>query len=139
MTLNIALISEALCRVEKEIYGHNPNTLAVLERALMHDISEIVIGDIKSGVKKKTTAMKNALEEIEHQLYEEELEPIIPETWREEYKSYILDPKQGKKTIEGKIIAVADNIDALNEVIQEVYLYVYTRQNDIFSFITMVC
>lgn len=64
---------------------------------------------------------------------------MIPESWRDDYKSYILDPKQGKKTIEGKIIAVADNIDALNEVIQEVYLYVYTRQNDIFSFITMVC
>ena len=94
----------------------------MLQRALMHDTSEILIGDIKSGVKKKTVAMKNALEEIEQQLYEEELEPMIPESWREEYKSYILDPKQGKKTIEGKIIAVADNIDALNEVIQEVKL-----------------
>ena len=121
-SFNVALISEALCRVEKEIYNHEINVLEVLQRALMHDTSEILIGDIKSGVKKKTVAMKNALEEIEHQLYEEELEPMIPESWREDYKSYILDPKQGKKTIEGKIIAVADNIDALNEVIQEVKL-----------------
>lgn len=91
--------------MEKEIYNHEVNALEVLQRALMHDTSEILIGDIKSGVKKKTVAMKNALEEIEHQLYEEELEPMIPESWRKDYKSYILDPKQGKKTIEGKIIA----------------------------------
>lgn len=119
---NVAIISEALCRVEMDIYNHDINVLEVLKRALFHDTSEILVGDIKSGVKKKTIAMKNALEEIEHQLYEEELEPMIPEGWRNEYKSYILDPKQGKKTIEGKIIAVADNIDALNEVIQEVKL-----------------
>ena len=121
-SFNVALISEALCRIEIEVYGQEIQVLEVIKRALMHDISEILVGDIKSGVKKKTAAMKNALEEIEHQLYEEELEPMIPESWRRDYKSYILDPKQGKKTIEGKIIAVADNIDALNEVIQEVKL-----------------
>ena len=121
-SFNVALISEALCRIEIEVYGQEIQVLEVIKRALMHDISEILVGDIKSGVKKKTAAMKNALEEIEHQLYEEELEPMIPESWRRDYKSYILVPKQGKKTIEGKIIAVADNIDALNEVIQEVKL-----------------
>lgn len=137
-SFNVALIAEGLARLEIEKFGNEVCELKVLRKALFHDIAEVSTGDIISGVKKKTPAIKKALEEVETQLYEEELEPLIPEKWRAEYRDYILNPKENKETIEGKIISVADNIDALNECIQEVYLYVYTRQNKAFYFITMI-
>ena len=67
--------------------------------------------------------MKKALEEVEYKLYKANMEPIIPESWREDYSGYILNPKDNKKTIEGRIVALADNIDALNECIQEVHVF----------------
>lgn len=121
-SFNVALISEGLARLEKEKFGNEVCELKVLRKALFHDIAEVSTGDILSGVKKKTLAMRKAVEEVEVELYKEELEPLIPENWRIDYEDYILNPKENKETIEGRIIAVADNIDALNECIQEVLL-----------------
>jgi 5'-deoxynucleotidase YfbR-like HD superfamily hydrolase len=121
-TFDVLMICDALVRVEREIFGSEVSELTVYKKALLHDVSEVVLGDIKSGVKRKSNAMREALEDIEHTLYEEELEPLIPESWREEYKDCMLNPKDGKTTIEGRIIAAADSIDALFEAIQEVHL-----------------
>lgn len=127
-SFNVALISEGLTRIEQEVFGNEIDALEVIRRALFHDVSEILVGDIWSGVKKKNPEMRKMLEQIEHQLYTEELEPLLPESFRADYRSYILDPKQGKSTREGRIVAVADNIDALNEAIEEVKL-----KNDYFK------
>lgn len=121
-SFNVALIAEGLCRWEIHKFGNQVSELSVLRRALFHDINEVCTGDVLSNVKKQTPAIKTALEEVELKLYTEDMEPLIPESWRDDYKSFILDPKQGKKTIEGLIVTVADNIDALNEAIQEVKL-----------------
>lgn len=121
-SFNVALISEGLARIEKEKFNNEVDELLVLRKALFHDVNEVCTGDIISTVKKKTPAMKKALEEVEYKLYKESMEPIIPEEWRNDYENYLLNPKDGYNTIEGRIIGVADNIDALNEAIQEVKL-----------------
>lgn len=121
-SFGVALIAEGLTRLEKEKFNNEVDELKVLRAALLHDCSEVCLGDIISTVKKKTPAMSKALEEVEYKLYKEKLEPLIPESWRPDYERFVLNPKEGKLTIEGKIVAVADNIDALNECIQEVKL-----------------
>ena len=122
-SFNVAIIAEGLCRLEKEKFGQELCELTVLRKALFHDVNEVCTGDIISSVKKETPAMKKALEEVEYKLYQANMEPIIPKSWRDDYEGYILNPKDNKKTIEGKIVALADNIDALNECIQEVHVF----------------
>ena len=121
-TFGVSVIADGLARLEQEKFGNIVDVTSVLRKSIFHDVLEIETGDIISGVKKQTPAMKKALDEVELKLYKENLEPIIPKNWRNDYSGYLLNPKDNKKTIEGKIVAVADNIDALNECIQEVKL-----------------
>ena len=121
-SFGVAVVADCLCRIEIELFNNKVDELKVLRTSLLHDGNEVCMGDIISTVKKQTPAMKKALEEVEFKLYEEKLEPIIPKSWRNDFKGYLLNPKENKETIEGKIVAAADNIDALNECIQEVRL-----------------
>lgn len=121
-SFGVALIAEGLSRIEREKFNNEVDELKVLRASLLHDCAEVCMGDIISTVKKQTPAMRKALEEVELKLYKEKLEPLIPESWRPDYERFVLNPKENKTTIEGRIVAVADNIDALNECIQEVKL-----------------
>lgn len=121
-SFGVAVIADGLTRLEMYKFNNQVNALEVLRAALLHDGTEVCMGDIISTVKKQTPTMKKAIEEVEYILYKEKLEPIIPEEWRTDYKKYLLNPKENKETIEGRIVAVADNIDALNECIQEIKL-----------------
>lgn len=118
----VSVIADGLARWEMEKFNNTVNVELLLKKCIFHDCLEVETGDILSGVKRKTKAMSDAIENVEEILYEERIKDIIPPTWREEYKGYLLDPKDGKKTIEGKIVALADNISALYECIQEVKL-----------------
>lgn len=124
---SVAVISEGLARIQEERFGQKVDVALLLRKAIFHDCIEVETGDIPSDVKKKTPAMKKALEEVERICFEEEMKKLIPKTWRKDYKQYILNPKdnangKGFETIEGKILAAADSIDALNEVVKEVKL-----------------
>lgn len=118
----VSVIADGLARWEMEKFNNKVNVELLLKKCIFHDCLEVETGDILSGVKRKTKEMSEAIENVEEILYKERLESIIPPTWREEYKGYLLDPKDGKRTIEGKILAVADNISALHECVQEVKL-----------------
>lgn len=137
---SVAIIAEGLARIEKDNFNNDVNVEEVLKKAIFHDCLETETGDISSGVKRKTESMKKALEEVEKIYYEENLCKLIPKKWRDDYSGYLLNPKDNLKTIEGKIIAVADSIDALNECIKEVKLgnnsfkpYLETITKDILS------
>lgn len=118
----VAVIADGLARWEMEKFNNKVDVELLLKKCIFHDCLEVETGDILSGVKRKTKAMSDAIENVEEILYKERLEKYIPASWQEEYKGYLLDPKDGKKTIEGKILAAADSISALNECIQEVKL-----------------
>lgn len=118
----VSVIADGLARWEIEKFGNSVDVAFLLKKCIFHDCLEVETGDILSGVKRKTKEMSEAIENVEEILYKERLENLIPPTWQEEYKGYLLNPKDNRKTIEGKILAVADNISALNECIQEVKL-----------------
>ena len=124
---SVAIICEGLARIQEEKFGDKVDVALLLRKAIFHDCIEVETGDIPSDVKKKTNAMKKALEEVERICFEEELKKLIPKNWRTDYKKYILNPKDNSKgtgyeTLEGKILAAADTIDAINEVVREVKL-----------------
>lgn len=116
----VCVIADALCKMEQEKFGNKVDEAILLKKCIFHDCLEMETGDILSPVKRTSDEMKKALVSMESLLYKERIEEIIPSSWREEYEGYLLNPKDNKETIEGKILAVADNIGALNECIQEV-------------------
>ena len=118
----VAVIAEGLSRIEEEKFGNKVDIALLLRKCIFHDCLESFTGDIRSDVKKKSDDMKRVLEEVEEIIYKEKVESLIPESWRSDYKNYLLNPKDNKQTLEGKILAVADNIAALNECILEVKL-----------------
>lgn len=117
---SVSVIAEGLARIEEEQFGNKVDVALLLRKCIFHDCLEVETGDIASGVKRKTQEMKDAINGVELAYYKDDLEKLIPKKWRNEYSGFLLNPKDGHTTIEGKILAVADNIDALNECIQEI-------------------
>lgn len=119
-TAGVAIFAEVLWQIQKGVYGEEVDKGELLTNCLYHDLPEVYSTDIPSGIKKSSSLMKEAIKEVENNSFQNEIAPMLPADLRGEYKQYILNPKQNKKTTLGKILAVADGLDALNEAIQEV-------------------
>jgi len=117
---SVAKIAEGLAIWESKKFKNPVDMSRVLQKALNHDIIEQCTGDILGPTKKKTKAMEEAVEEIEELAFKEEIEPDLPRSWRNQFKSYILNPKTDD--IEGQIIKAADIIDTMIESIEEIKL-----------------
>lgn len=117
---SVAKIAEGLAIWESKKFGNKVDMAKVLQKAINHDMIEQCTGDILGPTKKKTIAMKNAIEEIEEMAFKEELENDLPQSWRNQFRSYILNPKTDD--IEGQIIRAADIIDTIIESIEEIKL-----------------
>lgn len=117
---SVAKIAEGLAIWESKKFKHDVDMATVLQKAINHDIIEQSTGDILGPTKKKTLAMKEAIEEIEALAFREEIEQELPKSWRNQFRSYILDPKTAD--VEGQIIRAADIIDTMIESIEEIKL-----------------
>lgn len=117
---SVAKIAEGLAIWESKKFKHDVDMAKVLQKAINHDIIEQSTGDILGPTKKRTPAMRDAIEEIEELAFKEEIEQELPKSWRNQFRSYILDPKT--KDIEGQIIRAADIIDTIIESIEEIKL-----------------
>lgn len=117
---NTTIIVDFLGRIQEDKFGYKIDYLKLLRKSLYHDVIEVETGDILSGVKRTIPEMTDCLGQIEEIKFKQNIGPLIPRKYREELKEYILNPKDNLKSIEGKILAVADKIDALRECITEV-------------------
>lgn len=122
---SVAKIAEGLAIWESRKFKNRVNMAVVLQKAINHDMIEQCTGDILGPTKKKTQAMREAIEEIEELAFTEEIEQELPRSWRNQFRSYILNPKTDD--VEGQIIRAADIIDTIIESIEEIKL-----GNDIF-------
>lgn len=122
---SVAKIAEGLAIWESKKFGNSVDMGEVLEKAINHDIIEQSTGDILGPTKKRTQAMRDAMEEIEELAFSEEIEKNLPKSWRNQFRSFILAPKTDD--VEGQIIRAADIIDTMIESIEEIQL-----GNDIF-------
>lgn len=119
-TWSVAKISQGLAIWTRDKFNTEVDMANVICRALSHDFSEVVIGDILSTTKRMTDLMKKAVDEMEEVAFQENIVQLIPECVLADFKSYILDPKGGG--VEGRIIAAADIIDTIFECAEEVKL-----------------
>lgn len=117
---SVAKIAHSLALIERKKYGTNVDIAFLLQKAIFHDSIEVYTGDILSMSKRRTPSMKKAVATLEKRVYEEEFSSILPNDWREEFRSYTLDAKDD--TIEGKLLHASDVIDTLFEAVEEIKL-----------------
>lgn len=75
---------------------------------LFHDLPEAVTRDIISPVKEATDGLPEVVKEIEKKVVEEELLPLIDESYRNEVLYYIQDEFENRVIIDGKVHIVDD-------------------------------
>lgn len=117
---SVAKIAQGLALWEIHKFSNIVDMGRLLEKAINHDLIELSTGDIPSPTKKRSPKMKQALEETELCAYQEDIEPYLPLSWRNHFKTMILNPKSND--IEGLILKDADIIDTVIEAIQEIQL-----------------
>lgn len=118
---SVAKIAQTLAYIEQDKFGNQIDFGVLLQKCISHDELEIITGDILSNTKRRTKAMRRAVESLEKLVYKEDyVENLLPQGWEERFKPFTLDAKDG--TIEGDILAAADVIDTLFESVDEIKL-----------------
>ncbi|ADO59449.2 HD domain-containing protein [Paenibacillus polymyxa] len=118
---SVAKIAQSLAYLEMDKFGHDVDMGVLLQKAITHDELELITGDILSHTKRRTPAMRQAVDELEAIIYEEEYgAKILPENWMEQFRTFTLEAKDD--TIEGKILGAADVIDTILESTEEIKL-----------------
>ena len=116
----VAQIAQLLGIIE-EAHGNTVDWKSLYRKSLNHDLSESIVGDVISTTKNSSKEVKKALSIVEEALVNEKLLDGLEEPYRQVYKEIIFDGKDD--SLEGKILIVADNLDALIECVQEVRLH----------------
>lgn len=116
----VAQIAQLLGFIEEKD-GATIDWAKLYRKALNHDIKESCTGDILHNTKHKKPEVNNALKIIETELSQEY---ILNKIHNEYYRNKIFDIINEDKddTLEGKLLAVADILDAMLECLFEIKL-----------------
>lgn len=100
--------------------------------ALFHDLPEVLTKDVITPVKMNVGGLSELLESYEEEMVESKLMPMIPESWREEFRFILYDPFSDKKDerfgeLMGRDIKAADLIAAYMEARLSRYYGVSSR------------
>ncbi|GGF98340.1 YfbR-like 5'-deoxynucleotidase [Paenibacillus abyssi] len=97
--------------LERERFGQTSlDVCRLLGKALLHDVSESLSGDVKGPFKHSLPEVKIAFEKYEKQIATG-IVNLLPEQLREEMIDYMVESKDD--TYEGELVDIADKLDAL--------------------------
>ena len=73
--------------------------------ALFHDLPEVLTRDIVSPVKRSIEGLEDTIKEIEQELLDESILPLLPAAWHQEMKYFYFheDPFENKAIEDGKV------------------------------------
>jgi len=71
--------------------------------ALFHDLPEVVTRDILSPIKRSVQGMPEVISKIEEELAEEEIFPLLEESWIDEIRYFTKDEFKSKVQLDGEI------------------------------------
>ena len=117
--LEVAILSHALAtigniRLEKKL---SPEKLAL--RALYHDASEILTGDMPTPVKYGKEALRAAYKEVEKEA-EERLLLALPEDMQGAYRELFFLAEEENTAYENRLLKAADKLSALIKCREEI-------------------
>lgn len=113
-SMEAAMIAHALAVIGNVYYGQEYDAYKVSTKALFHDISEVITGDMPTPVKYATEDLKQAYKVIERSALERLLEDL-PDELQSTYKR-IVEPDKYKL-----LIKAADVISALIKCREEIH------------------
>lgn len=82
---------------------------------LFHDLPEAVTRDIISPVKRSSEEFDLLIKNLEQELAEKEIFPLIEQSWLDEIKYYSIDEFNNKVQIDNKILSKDITIEQLND------------------------
>ena len=110
-SFEVFVIGITLAEWEKRKFGNKINWEKLSKSLGFHDLAESITGDILPYLK---NIDRELFDQVERELVEARLIPDLPESWRQEYTEYILNPKDD--SLEGKIVAAADKLAVVEEL-----------------------
>ena len=113
----VATIAHALALIRREVFNRPVDIEQVLARALYHDISEVITGDMATPIKKFNPRISEVFGELE-EMANRRLLGMIPEELREQYEPHIM-PDEGAAESQ-ELITAADRISSYIKCITEI-------------------
>jgi len=121
-TTSVAYFAFILAQWQERKFGAVVNWSKLYGCVMFHDAIETQTGDILTPTKNYTPELKKELKKAEEGLFNENYAPLIPESWRDDLRKFMIDGKD--KTLEGKILEAADLLDVVYEMQTELsYLH----------------
>jgi putative hydrolase of HD superfamily len=111
----VSVIAFVLACMENDA-GNHLDTVEVTKRALLHDISESLTGDIITPTKKKVTGFDEVISRVEEKMLDKELFSKMPKELVQALRERSLNPFTGN---EGELVRCADMIAAVIECLLE--------------------
>ena len=68
--------------------------------ALFHDLPEVLTKDIISPVKRSVEGLEEVLDEMEKELVEEKLLPLLPSQWHADFRYLLMNPFDDRKRVQ---------------------------------------
>ncbi len=112
----VAVIAHALALINTKILGGNVDVSKAVLLAQYHEVGEVITGDLPTPIKYFNPEIKNAYKDLEKHASERIL-GMLPETLKEEYKTYILPDAD---SYEYKLVKGADRLSAYLKCVEEV-------------------
>lgn len=113
-TAGVAHIAFILAQWQERKFGTPVNWGELYGRVMFHDAPETQTGDILSPTKNYTPELKAELKRAEEGLYKENYTPLIPVSWNDDMRRFMIDGKDG--SLEGLILEAADLLDVVFEM-----------------------
>ncbi len=117
----VAQTAKGLAIWEKEKFNHPIDVGKTVIMALDHDIIEAYTGDIITTTKNISPELKEALNQAEKIVLEDQVLPNLPKSWRRRTRSEFQELEQ-RESLESKIVKAADQIDTIMECLEDIRL-----------------
>ena len=112
---SVAMLTHALCAIEKKVYGGEVDTEKAVFYALYHETSEVMTGDLPTPVKYFNNGIHAEYEKLET-LAVEKIADTLPEEMREEIYPYL---QADKSSQEYRFVKAADKLSAYIKCLEE--------------------
>jgi 5'-deoxynucleotidase len=114
-SLQVAIIAHALALIKNRFYDGEVDADHIAVKAIFHDASEILIGDLPTPVKYYNPEIKSAYKDVED-ISRDKLISLLPPDLQGAYSDFIYEDEENE---EYRIIKAADRISALIKCIEE--------------------
>lgn len=111
-TMLVAIISYLFSRENNACAKRRYNSFF---GGLFHDLAEAVTRDIISPVKRSSEEFENLLSEIESELAEQEIYPLLPKSWTPELRYFIYKEFRNKILLKGQIVSEKITVESINK------------------------